>query len=54
LAAEASDDEADIPAPLPVLLQPDRAAVPATNPVMAAEIINALAVRVIVIVSLSY
>jgi hypothetical protein len=52
LDAEASDEAAALPELS--LLQPVRDIVPATNPVMAAEIINAFAVRVILIVLLSY
>jgi hypothetical protein len=52
LAAAVSDD-ATLPELSPELLHPDKAIVPATNPVMAAEIINAVAVRVIVIAFLS-
>ena len=54
LAAEASEDAAALPELSLEVLQPDMAIVPATNPAMAAEMINVLAVRVIVIVLLPY
>jgi hypothetical protein len=52
LDAEASDEAAALPDLS--LLQPVRDIVPATSPVMAAEIINAFAVPVIVKVCLSF
>jgi hypothetical protein len=54
LAAEASEDAAALPELALVLLQPVMDMVPATNPAMAAEIINAFAVRVMVIILLPY
>jgi hypothetical protein len=54
LAAELSDDAAALPELSVELLQPVTPMVPATNPAIAAEMINVLAVRVIVIVLFPY
>jgi hypothetical protein len=54
LAVEVSDDAAALPELSVELLQPVTPMVPATNPAIAAEMINVLAVRVIVIVLFPY